>query len=106
MEILSAPSHAIQVFNDDVTNLYDSWGSPIIIVSDGPYGVGGFPGDPPTPDNLDIWYEPHIRIWSEKATPQTTLWFWNTDNFGKVCVKTVRISSHKFLYLFLILRFG
>lgn len=79
MKILSAPSHTIQVFNDDVTNLYDSWDSPIIIVSDGPYGVGGFPGDPPTPDNLDIWYEPHIRIWSEKATPQTTLWFWNTE---------------------------
>ena len=79
MEIFSAPSHTIQIFNDDVMNLYDSWDTPIVIISDGPYGVGGFPGDPPTPDNLDCWYEPHIRIWSEKATHQTTLWFWNTE---------------------------
>lgn len=79
MEIFSAPSHKIQAFNNDVMNLYASWDSPIVIVSDGPYGVGGFPGDPPTPDNLDRWYEPHIRLWSEKATPQTTLWFWNTE---------------------------
>ena len=79
MEIFSAPSHTIQTFNNDVMRLYDSWDSPIVIVSDGPYGVGGFPGDPPTPDNLDCWYEPHIRLWTEKATPQTTLWFWNTE---------------------------
>lgn len=79
MEIFPAPSYTIQVFNDDVTNLYGAWASPIVIISDGPYGVGGFPGDPPTPDDLAYWYEPHIRVWSVKATPQTTLWFWNTE---------------------------
>ena len=79
MEIFSAPSYTIQVFNDDVANLYRTWDSPIVIISDGPYGVGGFPGDPPTPDGLANWYEPHIRVWSEKATPQTTLWFWSTE---------------------------
>lgn len=24
-------------------------------------------------------YEAHVRAWSERATPQTTLWFWNTE---------------------------
>lgn len=69
----------IEIFNDDVTNLYDQWATPVVIVSDGPYGVKGFPGDPPTPDGLADWYEPHVAKWSEKATPQTTLWFWNTE---------------------------
>ncbi len=30
-------------------------------------------------DGLAEWYTPHIRAWTEKATPQTTLWFWNTE---------------------------
>lgn len=60
-------------------NLYKAWSSPTVIVSDGPYGVGGFPGDPPTPDGLAEWYEPHIQEWSRYSTPQTTLWFWGTE---------------------------
>ena len=63
----------------DVMTLYELWQSPVVIVSDGPYGVGGFDGDPPTPEGLANWYEPHIRAWSAKATPLTTLWFWNTE---------------------------
>jgi len=58
---------------------YGAWPTPICIVSDGPYGVGGFPGDLQTPDGLAAWYRPHIRRWSECATPETTLWFWNTE---------------------------
>jgi site-specific DNA-methyltransferase (adenine-specific) len=64
---------------DDVRNLYAAWPAPACIVSDGPYGVAGFPGDPPTPQGLPDWYLPHIRMWSERATPETTLWFWNTE---------------------------
>jgi hypothetical protein len=26
----------------------------------------------PTYKGLDAWYEPHIRKWSERSTPQTT----------------------------------
>jgi len=59
--------------------LYDLWESPVCIVVDGPYGVAGFPGDPPTPDRLPQWYEPHVAAWSRRSTPQTTLWFWNTE---------------------------
>lgn len=51
----------------------------MVIISDGPYGVSGFKGDLNTPIGLDSWYEPHIKMWSEIATPQTTLWFWNTE---------------------------
>lgn len=63
----------------DVGGMYDSWEAPTVIVSDGAYGIKGFPGDPPTADGLAAWYEPHIAAWSRKATPQTTLWFWNSE---------------------------
>jgi len=60
-------------------NLYSAWEIPTCIISDGPYGVGGFPGDENKWHDLSEWYEPHIKAWSERATPQTTLWFWNTE---------------------------
>lgn len=67
------------IYNADVTTLYASWPSPVVIISDGPYGVSGFPGDPPVPETLADWYDPHVKAWSESATPLTTLWFWNTE---------------------------
>ncbi len=60
-------------------NLYGSWPAPVCLIADGPYGIGGFPGDPPTPDSLAEWYAPHIEVWSRHSTPETTLWFWNTE---------------------------
>jgi site-specific DNA-methyltransferase (adenine-specific) len=69
----------VSIFHADVLDLYDWWESPVVIISDGPYGVAGFPGDPPRPEGLPAWYEPHIAAWSRKATPITTLWFWNTE---------------------------
>jgi site-specific DNA-methyltransferase (adenine-specific) len=41
--------------------------------------VGGFPGDPRTPEGLAEWYRPHVEAWSQFAHPATTLWFWNTE---------------------------
>jgi site-specific DNA-methyltransferase (adenine-specific) len=67
------------IYQGDVSHLYHSWERPIVIISDGPYGVSGFPGDPPTPQELPEWYEHHVSAWAERATPQTTLWFWNTE---------------------------
>jgi DNA methylase len=63
----------------DSIDHYASWLPPQVIVSDGAYGILGFEGD--TSDHLGIadWYEPHIKAWSECATPQTTLWFWNSE---------------------------
>ncbi len=58
---------------------YDSWEQPIVIISDGGYGLLGFEGD--TSDHLDLpeWYEPHVEAWSKLALPNTTLWFWNSE---------------------------
>lgn len=55
------------------------WPAPTAIIADGPYGVAGYPGDPPSPDALAEWYLPHIARWSQRALPETTLWFWNTE---------------------------
>ncbi len=69
----------IKIFDADAMGLYDEWESPITIMSDGPYGVSGFEGDLFDHHGLAGWYEPHVKRWTEKATPQTTLWFWNTE---------------------------
>lgn len=63
----------------DALDAYAKWDTPNAIISDGAYGVGGFRGDPRTPERLDKWYQPHIEAWSERATLATTLWFWNTE---------------------------
>ena len=63
----------------DVLDYYDSWETPTAIISDGAYGLGLFSGDPHDVEGLTAWYEPHVAKWSEKASPQTTLWFWNSE---------------------------
>jgi site-specific DNA-methyltransferase (adenine-specific) len=60
-------------------DLLTRWDTPVVIVSDGPYGVSGYDGDLAKADGLADWYEPHIKAWSKQATPLTTLWFWNTE---------------------------
>ncbi|RIK81283.1 MAG: site-specific DNA-methyltransferase [Planctomycetota bacterium] len=73
-------------------SLYTQWPSPVCIVSDGPYGVNGFPGDSPTFHTLAEWYEPHIKAWSQNSTPQTTLWFWNTE-IGWASVHPILVAN-------------
>ena len=63
----------------DVADAYANWPSPDCIIVDGPYGVGGFFGDPRTPESLDRWYSSHIKEWTKKAKLSTTLWFWGTE---------------------------
>lgn len=67
------------IYVGDALNVYPVWDTPHVIISDGAYGIGGFPGDPKTPDLLPDWYEPHVKAWTEAATNQTALWFWNTE---------------------------
>lgn len=69
----------IDVRLGDSLAFYQEWETPTVIVSDGGYGVLGFEGD--TSDHLDLpaWYEPHVREWAKYSTPQTTLWFWNSE---------------------------
>lgn len=78
------PSRARQFLRNhlyfgDARDAYREWPSPACIISDGAYGVGGFPGDPRTPYGLADWYRPHVQAWSKQVTPATTLWFWNTE---------------------------
>jgi len=63
----------------DATTCYAEWPAPTVIVCDGPYGVAGFPGDPPTPAPLAEWYAPHAAAWARHSLPETTLWFWGTE---------------------------
>jgi site-specific DNA-methyltransferase (adenine-specific) len=63
----------------DAMSRYAAWSPPTAIVVDGPYGVGGFAGDPPRPDRLAEWYAPHAAAWAQHALPSTTLWFWGTE---------------------------
>ncbi len=88
---LSIPSSGLQerwtVYSNLGANLYhgdflevsEQWPSPTVIIVDGPYGVGSFPGDPVSHEELPGWYRPHIEHWSERSLPETTLWFWNTE---------------------------
>lgn len=68
-----------KIDNADALDVYHTWETPTTIVSDGAYGVGGFHGDPRTPDELGDWYRPHIEAWTKHSTLATTLWFWNTE---------------------------
>ena len=67
------------LYHGDFLEVSEEWPSPTVIISDGPYGIGSFPGDPPSHEHLPEWYRPHIERWSERASPETTLWFWNTE---------------------------
>jgi site-specific DNA-methyltransferase (adenine-specific) len=63
----------------DVLDFYDTWDGPDCIVSDGPYGLGLYPGEPRSIGELEAFYRPHVSKWSQYAKPSTTLWFWNTE---------------------------
>lgn len=67
------------LYDGDALEAYATWPAPEVIISDGAYGVGGFHGDPRTPDGLPDWYEKHIIEWSRFARLSTTLWFFNTE---------------------------
>lgn len=63
----------------DALDNYCRWEPPTVIISDGPYGLSSYPGDPPTPRDLGEAYRPHARAWAEYSLPSTTLWFWNSE---------------------------
>ncbi len=60
-------------------SLYRQWPTPVCIVADGPYGLSGFPGDLHSASGLVDWYRPHVEAWAADSTPETTLWFWNSE---------------------------
>lgn len=76
---LTTAIDSVQIEMADVVTRYGAWPAPTVIVSDGAYGLGLFPGDPPTPTDLADWYAPHIAAWSRNSLPETTLWFWCSE---------------------------
>jgi len=70
---------SVALYKGDALELYDKWEPPTVIISDGPYGLGKFPGEPHSPDKLAEWYAPHAAAWAMRSQPFTTLWFWNTE---------------------------
>jgi hypothetical protein len=68
----------VTVTSGDALSLYGLWPAPVVIVADGPYGLGG-PGDLRRVTDLPDWYDPHAAAWAAAATPLTTLWFWNKE---------------------------
>ena len=71
---------AVAIHFDSAERFYEQWPSPVCIISDGPYGVSGFPGDEHKTESLVEWYRPHVQAWSARSTAQTTLWFWGTES--------------------------
>jgi len=63
----------------DAVERYSEWPAPTCIIVDGPYGLGKFPGEPKSTDNLAQWYAPHAAAWFEHARTDATLWFWATE---------------------------
>lgn len=63
----------------DALDAYEGWLAPAVIISDGPYGLGKFPGEAHSPDRLAEWYAPHVAAWAKFAEPFSTLWFWNSE---------------------------
>ena len=67
------------LFCGDALDFYDGWDTPVLIVSDGAYGIDGFEGDMSSHESLAGWYEPHIAAWTRRCKTCTTLWFFNTE---------------------------
>ena len=88
---------SVEVRLGDSLNLYSGWESPTIIISDGGYGILGFEGDTSNHLGLPDWYEPHVAAWSQYATPETTLWFWNTE-IGWASVHPI-LEAHGWRYV-------
>lgn len=80
------------LYHGNALDAYGSWPAPDLIISDGAYGIGGFRGDPFCADGLKDWYLPHIREWSRRAKPSTSLWFWNTE-VGWATVHPLLVSN-------------
>jgi len=67
------------IYAGDALARYDEWDTPKVIMSDGPYGLGIFPGETRDAEDLQAIYEPHVAAWSLAAKPNTTLWFWCSE---------------------------
>ena len=79
LKVPSARHGEAWLYRADAADMYRQWPAPRCIISDGPYGLGKFPGEPKTTRDLAEWYAPHAAAWAAEATTDCTLWFWNTE---------------------------
>jgi len=75
----SCSTKMFNLFHGNVSEVYQEWPAPDVIISDGAYGVRGFRGDTTDATGLTEWYKPHVLAWAKAAKPSTSLWFWNTE---------------------------
>lgn len=80
----------------DSLRLCEKWERPTVIVSDGPYGLASYPGDPATPEELADFYRPFLKIWYERALPSATLWFWNSEQGWANCHRAIEEAGWEF----------
>ncbi len=80
----------------DSLSFLNQWEPPTAIISDGPYGLASFPGDPPSPNALAEWYEPHLRAWHAAARTNCTLWFWNSEQGWAYCHRMIEDCGWEF----------
>ena len=80
----------------DSLTLLPTWDAPTVIVSDGPYGLSSYPGDPATPEGLAEWYRPHLIAWHTAALPSCTLWFWNSEQGWANCHRMIEECGWEF----------
>lgn len=59
-------------------------------MSDGPYGLSKYPGDPNGVDSLAEWYAPHVAEWSKKLAQKQHSGFGVPSLLGP---KFIRFSS-------------
>ena len=90
------PSGDANLSFGDAAKYYDLWPRPTVIVADGPYGLGSFPGDPHTPDGLADWFRPHAEKWYARALPSATLWFWNSEQGWANCHRMLEDAGWEF----------
>src|SRR5580693_6448083 len=74
---LEKPSYLLH--RGDALDAYQGWPTPAAIISDGAYGVRGFPGDTTGTEQLFDWDRPLVAAWSRLAAAATPLWFWTTE---------------------------
>lgn len=80
----------------DSLRLCEKWERPTVIVSDGPYGLASYPGDPATPEGLADFYRPFLKAWYERALPSATLWFWNSEQGWANCHRAIEEAGWEF----------
>lgn len=93
---LNAKVGDVKIFFGDSLSLCEKWQPPTVIVSDGPYGLGSYPGDPVSPEGLAECYRPFLVKWYELSLPSTTLWFWNSEQGWANCHRMIEECGWEF----------